>query len=309
MGNHRVIDAVGVRRCWNLGRVVYSALTGLLVLGGPAGAAAQELDTLIPRDAPAITYIGNAGVFLSHQGQGVLIDALVRRGIPPYVVAPAELREKVEGAESPYDRVKLVLATHHHADHFDAGAVWRHLDYNSDAVFVSTSAATAQVIATPSDPELEERVIASEPREGKRDRLSFAAIEFDVLSLHHGRERRPPVANIGFVVNLQGFRVLHVGDTEIDTEELIPYALHDDSIDVALIPYWLLVSDDGKRLVDSIKARRLVAIHVPAEYAAPSYFGPERTLDALVSRLERDYPGIVVFREPLQRVEFPRDGS
>ncbi len=255
------------------------------------------------RRSASITYIGNAGVFISYAGHGVLIDALVRRGIPPYTTAPDDVREEIERAEPPFDTVDLVLATHDHADHFDAGAVWRHLDYNPRAVFVSTPQAAARVIATPSSTELEERVVASHPAAGTRERLSFAGIEFDVLSLHHGRERRPPVVNIGFVVNIDGFRVLHVGDTEVSVDELIPHALDQDSVDVAFIPYWHLLSESGKRLVDqAIRPGQLIAVHVPAGSAAPSYFAPLRTLDALVQQLEQDYPGIVVFRDPMTAV-------
>lgn len=282
--------------------MVFVAVVASL-LAGTDGVVAQDRDVEGEIEAPAITYVGNAGVFISYAGHGVLIDAIVRRGIPPYITAPAALREKIERAESPFDEVELVLATHYHADHFDAGAVWRHLDYNASAVFVSTPQAAARVVATPSSAELEERVIASYPAEGTRERLSFAGIEFDVLNLHHGRERRPSVANIGFVIYIEELRVLHVGDTEVSVDELMPYALHEDSIDVAFIPYWHLLSEAGKGLVDLIQPQRLVAIHVPSPSSAPSYFTPLRTLDALVTQLERDYPGIVVFREPFQRIE------
>ena len=299
-----MIDAAGVTQRSVLSRVVLCVLVGLSLLAGTNGVAAQARDVPEPIADPSITYIGNAGVFISYAGHGVLIDALVRRGIPPYVTAPADVRDKLERAESPFDEVDLVLATHDHADHFDAGAVWRHLDYNASAVFVSTPQAAARVLATPGSAELEDRVIASYPAEGTRERLSFADIDFDVLNLHHGRERRPSVANVGFVIDVEGFRVLHVGDTEVDVDELLPYALDEDSIDVAFIPYWHLLSESGRRLVDvAIKPRRLVAIHLPAPSAAPSYFTPVRTLDALLTQLEQDYPGIVVFREPLQRIE------
>jgi L-ascorbate metabolism protein UlaG (beta-lactamase superfamily) len=276
----------------------------LATFAGTTPGAAQDEETQAAAQAPSITYIGNAGVFIQYASHGVLIDALVRRGIPPYITAPADVREEIEQAEPPFDRVDLVLATHYHADHFDASAVWRHLDHNANAVFVSAPQAAAQVIATPLSAQLEERVIPSDPSEGTRERLSFAGIEFDVLNLHHGRERRPSVANVGFVIDIEGFRVLHVGDTEVDVDELMSYALVEDSIHVALVPYWHLASESGKRIVDvAIKPRVLVAIHIPGTSAAPSYFAPERTLDALVTRLERDYPGIVVFREPLQRID------
>ncbi len=296
--------AAEVRRKGGLGRGARFSCVALSLLGAATGTAAQDIDA--QGSAASITYIGNAGVFVSYAGHGVLFDGLVRRGIPPYVTASADDRETIERAEPPFDTVDLVLATHYHADHFDAGAVWRHLDYNPRAVFVSTPQAVARVAATPSSADLEERTIASYPNEGTRERLEFMGITFDVLNLHHGRTRRPSVQNIGFVVDIEGFRVLHMGDTEVTVEELISQALDRDSIDVAFIPYWHLLDESGKRLVDmAIRPRRIVAIHVPAASAAPSYFTPVETLEALVTQLESDFPGIVVFREPLQQIEVP----
>ncbi|MDH3458268.1 MAG: hypothetical protein OER90_15610, partial [Gemmatimonadota bacterium] len=107
--NRGVIDAAGVTQHGVLSRVVLCVLVGLSLLAGTNGVAAQDLTVPGPIADPSVTYLGNAGVFISYAGHGVLIDALVRRGIPPYVTAPADVREKLERAESPFDDVDLVL--------------------------------------------------------------------------------------------------------------------------------------------------------------------------------------------------------
>jgi len=257
-------------------------------------------------DSAEITYVGNEGFFLSYAGRGVLIDALVRRGIPPYVTASAEQRERIERAEPPFDQVQLVLVTLADADHFDAAAVWRHLEYNELAVFVSTNEAVARVVATPSTPEVDERAIASYPEAGARDRFAVEGIDLDVLNLHHGLERQPPVQSVGFVVDIEGFRAFHMGDAETTVEELLVYGLPGDSLDIAFLPFWHLTSDHGRRMIDeAIRPRRVVAMHIPPADAAPSYFGSVGSLDALVARLEADFPGIIIFREPMQSVRVP----
>jgi L-ascorbate metabolism protein UlaG (beta-lactamase superfamily) len=197
----------------------------------------------------------------------------------------------------------LVLATHDHADHFDAGAVWRHLDHQELAVFVSTSEAVARVRATPSTPDLEERTHVANPPEGQRAKYAVEGIDLDVLSLHHGRDRSPPVVNLGFLVDIEGFRVLHLGDTEVSVEELLVYGLAEDSIDVAFVPYWQLVSSHGRRMIDeAIAPRHVVAMHIPAANASASYFDPAESLQQLRAQLEEAYPGIVIFLEPLDSV-------
>lgn len=254
------------------------------------------------RDSAEIVYIGNEGFFISYAGRGVLIDALVRRGIPPYIRASEEHREQLEKAEPPFDQVQLVLATHDHADHFDAGAIWRHLDYNEQAVFVSTNQAVTRVRATPSTPEIDERTYAAVPPEGSRAEYALEGIDLDVINLHHGRNRNPPVENVGFLVDIEGFHILHVGDAETSVEELMVHELFRDSIDVAFLPYWLLVDTVDRRIVDeAIRPGRIVAMHLPAANAAASYFGSAGTLPMLEAQLMELYPGIVIMRESFDR--------
>jgi len=272
----------------------------LLVASAPEVAVSQSVQP----DSAEITYIGNEGFFISYAGRGVLIDALVRRGIPPYVKASDEQRERIETADPPFNLALLVLATHDHADHFDAGAVWRHLDHNELSVFVSTSSAVARVRATPSTPDLEERTHVASPAEGQREQFAVEGIDLDVLNLHHGRDRNPPVGNLGFLVDIEGFRVLHLGDTEVSVEELLAYGLAGESIDVAFVPYWQLTSSHGIRMIEeAIAPRLLVAMHIPVAAAASSYFEPAGSLQELSEQLEESYPGIIILREPFASVK------
>jgi L-ascorbate metabolism protein UlaG (beta-lactamase superfamily) len=286
---------------WLTIRVVASALALAVVASVvPGEGYAQSTQA----DSAQITYIGNEGFFVSHAGRGVLIDALVRRGIPPYVKAPDEQRERIETAAPPFDNVHLVLATHDHADHFDAGAVWRHLDNRELSVFVSTSKAVARVRATPSTPDLEERTHVADPPEGQRAKFAVEGINLDVLNLHHGRDRNPPVASLGFLVDIEGFRILHLGDTEVSVEELLVYGLAEESIDVAFVPYWQLNGSNGRRFIEeAIAPKHIVAMHIPAANAAASYFAPAGSLQQLKEQLEEAYPGIIIFQEPLESVK------
>ena len=43
-------------------------------------------------------------------------------------------------------------------------------------------------------------------------------------------------------------------------------------------------------------------MHLPAENAAQSYFGPAGTHAGLVALLEENYPGILVPGEPFERI-------
>jgi L-ascorbate metabolism protein UlaG (beta-lactamase superfamily) len=213
------------------------ALVAVVTLGLAAPAEAQL----------TVTYVANEGFLLEGGGQKILVDALTGRGISPYPTAPEEMRSKLDEARPPFDGVDLVLATHFHADHFDAEAVTRHLRANPEARFVSTPQAVGRLRGLlGADSPLLDRLEAVMPAEGERETVRYRGMEVQVLNLHHGRDRRPPVQNLGFLVRMGGVTWLHAGDTEVDESDVRPYGLPDEQIDVAFLPTWLL--DGGRRL-------------------------------------------------------------
>lgn len=247
-------------------------------------------------DAPAkptVTYLGNEGVLLEAGGHKVLIDALVGPGLPHYPAPEGDLREALETASGRFADVDLVLAGHHHQDHFDAAAVARHLRANPEAVFVSTDEAVERLLREIGSGEaaqpLRDRIRAVDPAEGEPLEVPLhpAGLRLTVWDLHHGRNRRPPVPNLGLLVELNGFRVLHVGDTEAVTDEIAGLGWADRSIDLALLPYWKVRGKAGESFRRAIGARHVRAFHLPRPTAPASWFGSDGDLNGLVDALER----------------------
>jgi L-ascorbate metabolism protein UlaG (beta-lactamase superfamily) len=246
-----------------------------------------------------VTYIANEGFFLEGGGKKILIDALLDDGIEGYVGTPASLRPALERAQPPFDSTNLILATHHHGDHFGPRAVSRHLGFNRNASFVSTPQAVEalkQVLGNV--PSVLERVQAVEPTEGERLRLRENGIDLQVLNLHHGRRRSPPVQNVGYLFTIGGLKVLHVGDTEATAEDFRPYALADEKIDVAFIPSWFLSSESWLGVVrNEIQPRKIVVMHIPARDAPAGYFG-EGSYDEEIQAIKEEFPEAVILTEP-----------
>lgn len=284
--------------------------TGMTAAGSRAGAV--EAARPAPPDSALIAYIANEGVMLVAAGKTVLIDALFRDGVSGYETVASSMREALERGIGAFSGVELVLASHHHPDHFDAAAVLRHLANNPIARFVSTRQASALLDAASAagtEGALKtsvggvdqtaslERVVGVWPEEGRDTLLAFGDIELRVLNLHHGRDFDPPVENLGLLVNAGGFKALHVGDTEAGVEDFAAYRLADEGIHLAFLPYWKLLEEDGVRLVREIGAEHVFAIHVPAAEAPTSWFGRAGSREALVADLERRVPGVIVLEE------------
>lgn len=267
-------------------------------LGIPPGPAAAQA----PNDPPGveITSIANEGFMIADGDAKVLVDGLYDRGVRGYPTIPAELRLDLEAGRPPFDGIDLVLATHHHADHFDAAMVLRYLERHSGALFISTEQAVGRIRqAAGSGAEVLRRVRALAPMEGRPISLDVGRIRVTGLNLHHGRDRDPPVQNLGFLIELGGLMLLHIGDTEADVRDFAPYGLAEAGIDVAFLPSWFLTYDIWKRAVtESINPRQIIAMHLPHADAPPSWFGKSRTLTGLERAIAKAAPAPTVIFEP-----------
>lgn len=226
------------------------------------GVSIEEQNISASSPSLEISYLANEGFLVNVDGKKVLIDALFRGGVEGYALLSKANREKLEGASSPFDGVDLVLATHHHADHFDAQAVAAHLSRNPLALFISTPQAIEKLKAVGGFDRISDRIVAASPKEGERITRAHRGVTVQMLNIHHGRNR--PFQNLGFIVEIGGKKFLHIGDSEAEDFVFKNYAIAKDGIDVAFIPYWYFFDAGWKRAVrDHIQARQVVLMHIP----------------------------------------------
>jgi L-ascorbate metabolism protein UlaG (beta-lactamase superfamily) len=254
-----------------------------------------------------ITHIANEGFLIAGGGRRVLVDALFSSGVQGYPTIPADILSNLEAGEAPFDRIDLVLATHHHADHFDAAMVARYLERFPDAHFVSTEQAVERFReAARSRPDLMARARGVMPPDGQRIQLEPGGIGLTVLNLHHGRDRSPPVQNLGFIIEVGGMKLLHVGDTEADARDFAPHGIVEEAIDVALLPSWFLTYEKWRRVVtESIVPSQILVMHLPRADAPQSWFGKSRNLEGLKRDILRAFPDAVFFDRPGHVLGFP----
>lgn len=282
-----------------------SRLKSLLACAGLAAAAAVSC-AASPATEPAaaggevrVTYLGNEGFLVERSGHKVLIDALYRAGVPGYEVHSPELQQQLEWAREPFDGVDLVLATHVHNDHFDPGAVGKFLVENRDAVLVTTPQAADRLMRVfPAFSAIADRVQATHPPEGSKKKFEFGDIKLTVMTLHHGRD--VPFQNLGFLIEIDGAKLLHLGDTQILHAEMGRFGMNNEQIDVAFVPFWLLLGETGQRMIrETIAPRKIVPMHVPLEDAPSLLFGSGVNRRGVMSILKAQ-PSLVVFDEPMQ---------
>jgi len=252
--------------------------------------------TLVGRAVPAqtaatdggvtVTFLANEGVMLSSGTKKVLIDALFLKYERGYAVPADSTQDALASARGAFNAVDVILATHRHGDHFHPASVVAHLTANPRATLLTSQ----QVIDSlrgrlPPGGALTSRLMARTMAPGTRRREVVNGVTLELLGLPHGGRRHRQVEHLGYILELGGRRVLHVGDTDTSEETFASFRLDTMRIDVALLPSWMVLDEEGRRVIQRwIRPRQVVAFHVGEGEG-------ERTTRAVTAAL----PGAVTF--------------
>jgi L-ascorbate metabolism protein UlaG (beta-lactamase superfamily) len=251
-----------------------------------------------------ITYLANEGFLIESAGKRVLIDGLFREGITPYLKVPANLREKLEKSQPPFDRIDLILASHFHADHFDPLAVATHLTHNSEALFVSTNQAVEKMKTAAANFEtIRGRIRGLHPKEGERAELSHRGVRLQILNVHHGRKR--PIENLGLLWEISGRKFFHIGDSMATAEDFKNYDVIKDKLDFAFLPYWYFLDDDYKRAIrEYMKPRHIVLMHIPERNPNDEYMNKLGGWENWLKQVKSEFPNAVIFTAQMEEKAF-----
>ncbi len=245
-------------------------------------------------DTVSVTYVGNAGFLVTVGDKKILIDAIFK-GYKGYYELPDSIQEKIRLGQPPFDGVDLLLVTHNHGDHYDAGLVRDYLTNNPKALLVSTP----QVSATLKD--FSDRVITFSPSKGKPDRKDLRGINIEALYLPHGATKadQTELLNYGYIVTVNGVKLFHTGDIDIQQfsfDEFRAYQLPEKKVDISFIQHFYLTTDpaESKFVREGIGSRFIIPSHY--HFTTPS-------LDTAL--VLRNYPDAVLFEEELQKWIMP----
>jgi L-ascorbate metabolism protein UlaG (beta-lactamase superfamily) len=258
--------------------------------------AADLVYTVLERSEIAITHVVNEGFIIESGGKKILIDALLDR-VGEYAIPPM-VHTSMLSAGHPFDDVDLVLATHSHEDHFEPSTVGEFLLNNPQAYFISTKRAVSALrLNYERIEEIEDRVLSYYPPSGVPIYTAADGIDLEIINLPHAGYQ-----NVGYLVDIGGIRLLHMGDFFTEDAEaavalLDGYQLSEKAIDIAFVPWPLLLFGDYRPIVlEGIQP----GIIIPMHYVASQN-------NDIVDRLQSFFPDSILFREGMQSVviEYP----
>lgn len=243
-----------------------------------------------------VTYVANSGFIFTSGTTRVILDALYLDG-EVWESPSKKMQKDIVSGSAPFKNLNFMLVSHYHADHFDPTLVSRFLVNNPRAMLI-TNAQTDSVMSKvlKQDPQLKRPDQMKIIKAGMFGAESFESGQLNVKCLaqrHMGKEDAK-VISLGFLMDLGGKKILHIGDAGWEDENFAPYNLPDEHIDIAFIHYWFLLDCEGRRIIDTyIKPKKIVVTHIPYDELRRDY-----------KRIKEYYPDVEVFLNHLDKKIF-----
>lgn len=239
-----------------------------------------------------LSYIGNMGVLIESQGKTMLFDGFHKEYGPDYAYpTTSTVIDLQRGNYNDFSKIEVACVTHKHGDHFDPLYYKSFLEENREAIVVGPNQVKQEITGLKSlyKEKVTERIKGISYND-EIHTIRHQGVHVKAIQCNHvNQNRHASVENIAYLVEINGFKILHVGDTNWDlTEEVFKkLGLKENELDIAILPYWMLLTDSSKdRVEQSIAPKHVLATHIP-----PSFTKDEK------SRLEQEFEGITLFTE------------
>ncbi len=221
-------------------------------------------------DGASARYIGNEGVLVARGDSKILFDAFYAESFKGTYVLVSEADESaMMKDEPPYDGVDAIFISHIHPDHFNSRKTIAYMRAHPNVrLYAGIDVMGAIRAADASSDPLMERVIPVHVVPGAPvKQFTIEGLEVEAFPIPHNGGG--PTPNYAFRVLLdQKTRVFHLGDADPDDRHYAPYQADFDAraTDVAFPPYWMVLSESGKRVLEQrIRPRQTIGIHVEAK--------------------------------------------
>ena len=251
-----------------------------------------------------ITYIANEGFLIEVEGKKIIIDGLFDKIDGDWCDSPSnDMLELMSKALPPFNNIDLIAITHQHRDHFNKEVVASYLNSNKKAIVICPMQVKDQLSSCVSYKQFSDRIISITPKKLQSENLKIAEISFKVMRLEHShymeddpenggkRNRHRNIENLGFLFDLNGYKIFHCGDTNpLNEEEYQTFALYEENINLAFLDRMFI--SKGKLAMDIlnnyIAPRDIVIMHInPTNIQAfKSHFATQDNIKIFENKME-----------------------
>lgn len=241
-----------------------------------------------------ITRLANAGVIISDGEARVMIDGMV---VEPYAVyggLPETAIADYSSASGDFAGVDLALVSHRHHEHNQPSFACTFLKasratefYASEQVVGLVREFCRELVKTSG------RVNVIDPQYGLPEVIEMDGIRVTAFLLSHGA-KYARINNYGYLVEIGGMKVLHVGDAAFDAADFEKAGLDQFKIDIALIPIAYFQPGPGSEIIQRfMNAPVKIAMHIPPG-----------ELEEIQGLMAEGHPQVIILEQPLQQLRF-----
>ncbi len=225
------------------------------------------------------------GVFISGNEFSVLIDGLHTKYGDDYLFPSEELVTKITTQLKP----NAILFTHYHGDHFSKQLSEDYLQSNKSSILIGSSQITDNIKIS------KDRIHTISTKDYTKQKITLKNGEITGLKINHAGQRHVNVQNVGYVITIDNTKILHVGDTNW-LEEIHLFdqlKLNEESIDIAILPYWMLIQENASELIKK---------HINPEHVIATHISP-RIKEKELSELKKRYPNTYFLTQLGQQIQ------
>jgi len=247
-----------------------------------------------------VGYIANEGFLIASGKKTVLVDALV---LNPwgYDNTPPGVLDRMIQKKPPFERIDLLLFSHAHADHFNAGLAVRVLEAHPETVLVGNDAVKDALRQEAGEKfaALAPRIRIFNPAWGTTVEETIADVPLKMFSVNHA-DFPQEYKTLAFLMDVEGFLLFHLGDSvpQANKKFFEDIGLEKAGIDVAFLDSFFLRDPVGLDILPRlIRPDRIIPMHLRGSEIA-----------TIGAELAKSFPNVVLFRDP-QEVKVFRAGS
>ncbi|MCE7996171.1 MAG: MBL fold metallo-hydrolase [Roseivirga sp.] len=243
----------------------------------------------------SITYIANEGVLIESAGKKVIIDALFDKYYDAYLFPDEALLEKMISGKAPYNDVDLMLSTHIHRDHFAPTMTGRFLKGHPETKLISSTQLTQSISKDYAEGKSVAKQLEGITRDEDIHQHEINGLKVSSFFIYHsGGSRTRSIENMGYLVEINGTKILHLGDSDMNPDRFKELDLKSLGVDIAMVPYWYMADEAGTQIIrEYIVPKHLIGIHYP-KVGSPM----------ALKEIAKNFPEARVFKEVFEKAEY-----
>jgi L-ascorbate metabolism protein UlaG (beta-lactamase superfamily) len=239
-----------------------------------------------------ILYTGNMGFLLETNGKSVMFDGLHEFYKSDFAYPDSGFaKQLILGESKGFAKVDLLLISHMHKDHFSTKYSVDLLRENNRAYVLGSEQIVESIgsILNSNDTNLKKRIHEVRYSDKISGFKRYGIFVEATKCVHAGGIKQSKIKNITYLVHLDKYKILHVGDTSWDNlkKPLNSLKATEKNIDIAILPYWILSDKHSNEFIKKLlNPKKIIASHIPPYYSEEEF-----------ENLKQQFEDIIVMRK------------